>query len=92
MRKKCGEARRAHRPGEAERHAQPPILLDAERVGAQHRCARTPEQTPPRRHLRLEVLQAHREKSPAAARAAAASVRQRTFGILKMMEIYLEHT
>lgn len=67
-------------------------MLDAEGVGAQNRCGGLAKYTVSRRHLLLEVLQTNLEISPAAGRAAAEPVCQQTFRVLKMMQLYLEHT
>lgn len=83
---------RSYRPGEVEWQPQPGRLLDAEGVGAQHRCGDCAKYTISGRHHRLEVLQTNPEISPAACHAAAESVCQQTFSILKVMELYLEHT
>lgn len=83
----------SYRPGKVERQAQPGVLLDAERVGAQHRCDGFAKNAVSRRHHRLEVLQTHPEISLAARHAAAAaSICQQTFRVLKLMELYLEYT
>lgn len=82
----------SYRPGEAERQTQPGVLLDVEWIGAQNWCGDFAKYTVSRGHHLLEVLQAHREISPAASRAAVASVRQQTLRILKLLQIYLEYT
>lgn len=82
----------SYRPGEVERQTQPRVRRDAEGVGAQHGRGGLAEYTVSGRHHRLEVLQAQPEISPAAGHAAAASIRQQTVSILKVMEIELEHT
>lgn len=71
---------------------QPGVLLDVEWIGAQYGCGDFAKYTISRRHHRLEVLQANREISPAASRAASASIRQQTFSVLKLLQIYLEYT
>lgn len=86
------QRRCSYRPGEVERQTQPGVLLDAERIGAQYGCGDFAKYTMSRRHHRHEVLQADREISPAAGRAAGASVRQQTFSVLKVLQLYLEYT
>lgn len=81
----------SHRPGEVERQPHGRVRLDAEGVDAKDRCGRCAKYTPSRRHLLLEVLQTDPEISPAALRAAAASVCQQSLCILKVVKIYLEH-
>lgn len=82
----------SYRPGEVERQTQPAALLDAEGVGAENRCGDPAKQIVPGGDRSLEVLQPNPEKSPAARPAATESVCQQTFSILKVMELYLEHT
>lgn len=82
----------SYRPGEAERQTQPGVLLDGEWIGAQNWCGDVAKYTVSRRHHCLEVLQAHREISPAASRAAVASILQQTLSILKLLQLYLEYT
>lgn len=84
---------KSYRPGEVERQAEPGVLLDAERVSTQNRCNGVAKNAPSRRDHCLEVLQTHPEIGSAAAHAAAAaSIRQQTLRILKMMQLYLEYT
>lgn len=71
---------------------QPGVLLDAEWIGAKYGCFDFAKYTISRRHNCLKVLQANREISPAASRAASASIRQQTFSVLKLLQIYLEYT
>lgn len=82
----------SYRPGEVEGQTQPGVLLDVKGTGAQDGCGDFAKYAVSRRHHRLEVLQAKREISPAASRAAVASIRQQTLRILKLLQIYLEYT
>lgn len=86
------QGRCSYRPGEVERQAQPGVLLDVERIGAQYGCGDFAKYTLFRRHHCLEVLQANREISPAASRATSVSIRQQTFSVLKLLQIYFEYT